>query len=145
MIEDTMFDNDCYAVFMEEEHEKEKRVRDNISRQEALDILDDFQSNIELGIDDYAEKRKALCDFPSAEPQWIPCSERLPEPNRHDELNVDVYYLAQTEFGDMIVASYNESHEGTKWWELIYSYRIFDDEIVAWMPLPEPYKGGENE
>ena len=77
--------------------------------------------------------------------EWIPCSERLPEPNRHDELNVDVYYLAQTEFGDMIVASYNESHEGTKWWELIYSYRIFDDEIVAWMPLPEKYKRGENE
>ena len=73
--------------------------------------------------------------------QWIPCSERLPEPNRHDELNVDVYYLAQTEFGDMIVASYNESHEGTKWWEQMYSYRIFDDEIVAWMPLPEKYKG----
>ena len=74
-------------------------------------------------------------------PQWIPCSERLPEPNRHDALNVDVYYLAQTEFGDMIVASYNESHEGTKWWEQMYSYRIFDDEIVAWMPLPEKYKG----
>ena len=50
-------------------------------------------------------------------PRWIPCSERLPEPNRHDALNVDVYYLAQTEFGDMIVASYNQSHEGTKWWE----------------------------
>ena len=75
--------------------------------------------------------------------EWIPCSERLPEPNRHDALNVDVYYLAQTEFGDMIVASYNESHEGTKWWEQMYSYRIFDDEIVAWMPLPEKYKRGD--
>lgn len=73
--------------------------------------------------------------------EWIPCSERLPKPNRHDELNVDVYYLAQTEFGDMIVASYNESHEGTIWWEQMYAHRIFDDEIVAWMPLPEPYKG----
>lgn len=80
-----------------------------------------------------------LKQAPSVYP-WIPCSERLPEPNRHDELNVDVYYLAQTEFGDMIVASYNESHEGTKWWEQMYSYRIFDDEIVAWMPLPEAYK-----
>lgn len=84
---------------------------------------------------------EVLSNMPSAEPQWIPCSERLPEPNRHDAVNVDVYYLAQTEFGDMIVASYNESHEGTKWWEQMYSYRIFDDEIVAWMPLPEPWKG----
>ena len=39
MIVDTMFDNDCYAVFMEEEHEKEKRVRDTISRQAAIDAL----------------------------------------------------------------------------------------------------------
>lgn len=89
----------------------------------------------------------AIYDAPTiAEPQWIPVSERLPEPNRHDALNVDVYYLAQTEFGDMIVASYNESHEGTKWWEQMYSYRIFDDEIVAWMPLPELYeKGADND
>ena len=75
-------------------------------------------------------------------PHWTPCSEKMPKPNRHNELNVDVYYLAQTEYGDMIVASYNESHEGKTWWEQMYSYRIFDDEIVAWMPLPEPYKGG---
>ena len=87
---------------------------------------------------------EVLSNMSSAD-RWIPCSERLPEPNRYDALNVDVYYLAQTEFGDMIVASYNESHEGTKWWEQMYSYRIFDDEIVAWMPLPEPWKGGEEE
>jgi len=42
-------------------------TNDTISRQAALDVLDDFQSNIELGIDDYAEKRKALCDLPSAD------------------------------------------------------------------------------
>lgn len=88
----------------------------------------------------YELAMKALRKTERKTGKWIPCSERLPEPNRHDALNVDVYYLAQTEFGDMIVASYNESHEGTKWWEQMYSYRIFDDEIVAWMPLPEPYE-----
>ena len=51
-------------------------TNDTISRQAALDVLDDFQSNIELGIDDYEEKRKALCDLPSAGPErmkgkWI--------------------------------------------------------------------------
>ena len=88
----------------------------------------------------YELAMKALRKTERKTGKWIPCSERLPEPNRHDALNVDVYYLAQTEFGDMIVASYNEAHEGTKWWEQMYSYRIFDDEIIAWMPLPEPYK-----
>ena len=88
----------------------------------------------------YELAMKALRKTERKTGKWIPCSERLPEPNRHDALNVDVYYLAQTEFGDMIVASYNESHEGTKWWEQMYSYRIFDDEIVAWMPLPPSYR-----
>ena len=49
-------------------------MEDLISRQSALDVLDDFQSNIELGIDDYAEKRKALCDLPSADRpsgEWV--------------------------------------------------------------------------
>ena len=108
---------------------------DLISRQDAIDeayeIIIDGQKLKVVQVE-------TLMGLPSAD-RWIPCSERLPEPNRYDALNVDVYYLAQTEFGDMIVASYNESHEGTKWWEQMYSYRIFDDEIVAWMPLPEPY------
>jgi len=65
---------------------------------------------------DFAEACTAIKEAPIIEErkkgEWILVSERLPEPNRHDALNVDVYYLAQTEFGDMIVASYNESHEG---------------------------------
>ena len=53
---------------------------DLISRRAALDVLDDFQSNIELGIDDYAEKRKALCDLPSADRpsgEWINIDTKL--------------------------------------------------------------------
>ena len=44
-------------------------MEDLISGKAALDILDDFQASIELGIDDYAEKRKALCDLPSEQPK----------------------------------------------------------------------------
>ena len=39
MIEDTMFDNDCYAVFLEKEHEKGETMNDTISRRAALDAL----------------------------------------------------------------------------------------------------------
>ena len=112
-----------------------------IKRGAVLDIVCDNCDHASIAACEICKTVEKILDLPSAEPSWIPCSERLPEPNRHDALNVDVYYLAQTEFGDMIVASYNESHEGTKWWEQMYSYRIFDDEIVAWMPLPEKYKG----
>ena len=126
--------------------ERKQYDGDLIRRQEAIFALIDW-------LTDYlpsqqGKTRKTLYErikeLPSAQ-QWIPCSEKMPKPNRHTESNVDVYYLAQTEFGDMIVASYNESHEGKTWWEQMYSYRIFDDEIVAWMPLPEPYKGEQHE
>ncbi len=55
--------------------------------------------------------------------QWIPCSERLPE-NGH-------YYLWCSDMGHVKSDYYwNGFEDGMK-----YGYNI-----VAWMPLPEPYK-----
>ena len=98
----------------------------------------------EIGLlaDEIKEKTKAdflaLCaDESSSENsnKWIPCSERLP---KADEYNGDVakYYLVQNEYGDMLVARYTHSD----YWEQIYQLKPIGDEIVAWMPLPEPYK-----
>ena len=66
---------------------------------------------------------------------WIPVSERLPKANEYVG-NVSKYYLVQNEYGDMLVASY--THSG--YWEQIYQLKPIADEIVAWMPLPQPYK-----
>lgn len=71
-----------------------------------------------------------------SEQRWIPCSVRLPKKGEYVG-NVAKYYLAQTEYGDMVVARY--SHSG--YWEQIYQLKPIADEIVAWMPLPKPYKG----
>ena len=64
---------------------------------------------------------------PSAQPQrWISVTERLPE-----EAGL---YLVSTECGAVF----------DRW----FSYGTFDytdDEVVAWMPLPEPYKGENDE
>ena len=64
--------------------------------------------------------------------EWIPCSERLPKPNELVD-NVRKYYLIQDEYGDMYVARYTSDE-----WISIDS--ILQDNIIAWMPLPEPYK-----
>ena len=52
-------------------------------------------------------------------PQWIPCSERLPEK--------DGYYLTTTCYRQVYADYWNEDH--------------FDrtEAVIAWMPLPEPY------
>ena len=66
------------------------------------------------------------------EEEWIPCDEKLPKPNELVD-NVRKYYLIQDEYGDMYVARYTSDE-----WISIDS--ILQDNIVAWMPLPEPYK-----
>jgi hypothetical protein len=67
--------------------------------------------------------------------RWIPVSERLPKAGEYVG-DVDKYYLVQNEYGDMLVARYTHS----EYWEQIYQFQPIGDEIVAWMPLPEPYK-----
>ena len=66
---------------------------------------------------------------------WIPTSERLPKAGEYVG-DVAKYYLVQDEYGDMLVARY--THSG--YWEEIRKLEPIGDEIVAWMPLPEPYK-----
>ena len=83
------------------------------------------------------EKRevfKALNALPSAEAEWIPCSERLPEENEYVG-NVCKYYLIQDEYGDMHVA-----HLSGRGWGTIESVKALGCDVVAWMPLPEPYR-----
>ena len=63
--------------------------------------------------------------------QWIPCSERLPK-----KIGV---YLVTTEEGKVFEYDYNILTVHLKKWSFCRK------EIVAWMPLPEPYKKeGEN-
>ena len=68
--------------------------------------------------------------------KWIPVSERLPKPNECVG-NVCRYCLIQNEYGDMMVARWDGQG-----WEQMYQYgEYIEDEVVAWMPLPSPYKG----
>ncbi len=68
--------------------------------------------------------------------RWIPVSERLPEPNQIEKHSLTAkYYLVQNEYDDMMVARWDG-----KGWEQMYQYEYVEDEVIAWMPLPEPYK-----
>ena len=80
---------------------------------------------------------KALKTIPLAQSRWIPCSERLPEARR-----------------SVILSTKNWTGEGCYWettahhviwkgyrWNATY----WDDEVIAWMPLPEPWEGKQNE
>lgn len=71
--------------------------------------------------------------------RWTPCSERLPKENEYVG-DVCKYYLIQDEYGDMYVA-----HLNSVGWIPINSLKAIGDEVVAWQPLPQPYKAESEE
>ena len=78
----------------------------------------------------------------SIEPQWIPCSERLP-------------YAEDGDSGVVLVTCGYKNVEDTsiRWvsrlwfdgecWRSVEGGVCFSQIVYAWMPLPKPYKEGE--
>ena len=106
-----------------------------------MDRLISLQAAIDALCEDYCfghhdckrypkcENLRAIQKLPSAQPeqQWIPVTERLPE------------------YGTAVL-TYNDDDE----YEINHIIDEDDGEwfwngVVAWMPLPEPYKEGDNE
>ena len=66
--------------------------------------------------------------------QWIPCSERLPKIGQKCVITIhrNCVYL-------VVSATY-----WTGWWWR-NGEKVIKKDVTAWMPLPEPYKEGEEE
>ena len=62
--------------------------------------------------------------------EWIPCSERLPEE--------DGEYLVWVRYEGREFTTTEEYEDGM--WNYSGAYN-FNDKVIAWMPLPEQYKG----
>ena len=86
---------------------------------------------------DYETLKKAYEEALSAEAEWIPCSDRLPSEDGlyliqtnymyHDIPNMEVYYWA-------------EGWNCTRLLNGIVKREYEIDGVVAWMPLPKPYR-----
>lgn len=119
-----------------------------MTNREAINLLEEIKVNkayteaLEMALK-ALEAEEAWYDsheYPHKE-QWIPVAKRLPKPN-----DVRRFYLVQNEYGDMMVASFNKSSASEcTWWEQIYQYGEELPDIVAWMPLPMPWEGSDNE
>lgn len=88
--------------------------------------------------------RDVICNIqtrPTIEPesQWIPCSERLPEPR--------MAVLGYAPRYQNIYALYYDSVYGWMLWNPVRDdfFPNSQGEIVAWMPLPKPYKEVKDE
>ena len=102
-----------------------------------------FVKSLSISRDDYKEIMEYIDDVP--EPHWIPVTERLPEEKDAGILKKlgtskrSEYVLATVEVKGERMTVTACTYDG-KWdWNMKYAFP--DYKIVAWMPLPEPYKG----
>ncbi len=116
---------------------------DCISRQAAIEVIDavfpvdPMKSEYAQGIACGAALAKAYVEqLPSAqlEKRWIPCEEQLPE---KEVLCCDVR-------GEMIIGyPYKDIESNTGFSAVLDDVYLID--CIAWMPLPEPWKGDSGE
>lgn len=76
-----------------------------------------------------------------AEPRWIPCSERLPEES--GQYLITVKYEHVDGYEDIYAE--HGVWEGEKWDMFCFGHCGKVEDIIAWQPLPEPYRGGDSE
>lgn len=122
-----------------------------ISDEKAKDMIKNHRSDFTTEYD-YRTARACINAVPSAQPEqrWIPCSERLPEANGR-------YYVTRglnacgALWNRVYIVNYSDLM-GLKseriWWSGNVGKSDFEriDDVIAWMPLPEPYQGeGEQE
>ena len=130
------------ALGMAMEALKREPCEDCISRQAAIEAINKYGSvwmeyTEVMSIDEIAERAlkaskqsmiKILHDMPSVTParpksEWIPVSERLPE------------------WGERVLTIDNDGdYEINHIMDDEYDEWFYDYDIIAWMPLPEPYK-----
>jgi len=135
---------------------------DLISRQAVIDRINkqrehlqpDIYPQDEIGDAAYRICAEFIARLPSAqsEQRWIPCSERLPE----EDVEVLITYRykegeGDTSLADIDITTYGQMYFGGnkvgnhKHWRQPFEYFESNYEVVAWMPLPEPYKDGEHD
>lgn len=127
------------------------RMDDLISRQAAIDaamkdVSDKRTHDFNAGATRAANRIKLL---PSVQPEqrWIPVTERLPDEDywtgANFQYSADVLMTVYNAEDEETIIDYGHTADGSwysdttdglvpPWWE-----------VLAWMPLPEPYKEGE--
>ena len=114
-----------------------------ISLNAALDALPKKQKGIggeswmktyrRSGYNDCVEDcMKALQALPSAQPGWIPCSVMLPENDGEYLVTLRAITQLQKACAKIDIARFDGK------WHKAYP-------VVAWMPLPKPWEGGQDE
>ena len=127
-------------------------MSDLIERQKAIEALKDWYDG--MIISSFRGIEKVIKALPSAqpEPHWIPVSERLPDTRPVDEIGLfgekcGEFMLSDPVLGyvcgldddvSMAVVWYEDDMDGVTGWTTAPD--CMNVNVIAWMPLPEPYR-----
>lgn len=119
---------------------------DYISREAAIELAQDMATAIPLP---KTVVKEVFNKIPSVDVlEWVPCSERLPE--------VDDFYLTTNkEYGRLRLRIIHYYEDKKDWYRCLEGYedkdgkiktrpvhtKLYPVNVIAWKPLPEPYKG----
>lgn len=95
---------------------------------------DDIETAFGIAVDLLEADENRIAELEAQVPKWISVNDRLPEPGI-TKLIVTVRH----EHGNIVdIARYLGPQEG---WDLVL-WKVWDENVTHWMPLPEPPKEG---
>ena len=134
---------------------------DCISKAEVIDIInfedewlfDANSHNADTKIA-FSTIKSKISEMPSVTPKarWIPVSERLPEEDGEYLVCYEEGYRKDYDFDEVGIAPFEVDCEGFGYWQPHYDKSTFgyldsdwtEISVIAWQPLPEPYKEENN-
>ena len=105
----------------------------------AVSAVDDYGDGIGFEVRSHCLVELELVPSVDRPQWWIPCSERLPRPYTEGLVCDECRWIS---LGSYRPCDVTEKDSG---WSTHTRIKIPTDGIIAWMPLPEPWKGADDE